>query len=71
MALGIDAIFLQMHMREVKSLRDELKASKTSNEELRDLCCFLDDDRQKIRQLSREWQQFGRYTSDVMKQVRF
>uniref|UniRef100_A0A0M3I7D4 Coiled-coil domain-containing protein 85C n=1 Tax=Ascaris lumbricoides TaxID=6252 RepID=A0A0M3I7D4_ASCLU len=60
---------VEMHMREVKSLRDELKASKTSNEELRDLCCFLDDDRQKIRQLSREWQQFGRYTSDVMKQV--
>uniref|UniRef100_A0A915AT25 Coiled-coil domain-containing protein 85C n=3 Tax=Parascaris univalens TaxID=6257 RepID=A0A915AT25_PARUN len=59
---------VEMHMREVKSLKDELKASKTNNEELRDLCYFLDDDRQKIRQLSREWQQFGRYTSDVMKQ---
>ena len=33
-----------------------------------DLCCFLDDDRQKGRRLAREWQKFGRYTAKVMKQ---
>lgn len=36
--------------------------------ELRDLCCFLDDDRQKGRKLAREWQRFGRYTASVMRQ---
>ncbi len=38
------------------------------NAELRDLCCFLDDDRQKGRKLAREWQRFGRYTATVMRQ---
>lgn len=38
------------------------------NAELRDLCCFLDDDRQKGRKLAREWQRFGRYTASVMRQ---
>uniref|UniRef100_A0A0K0DBM8 Coiled-coil domain-containing protein 58 n=1 Tax=Angiostrongylus cantonensis TaxID=6313 RepID=A0A0K0DBM8_ANGCA len=39
-----------------------------SFKELRELCCFLDDDRQKTRRLAKEWQKFGRYTSQVMKQ---
>lgn len=39
-----------------------------SQQELRDLCCFLDDDRQKGRKLAREWQRFGRYTASVMRQ---
>lgn len=38
------------------------------SQELRDLCCFLDDDRQKGRKLAREWQRFGRYTASVMRQ---
>lgn len=37
------------------------------NQELRDLCCFLDDDRQRGRKLAKEWQRFGRYTASVMK----
>lgn len=37
------------------------------NQELRDLCCFLDDDRQKGRKLAREWNRFGRYTASVMR----
>uniref|UniRef100_G3SPY0 Coiled-coil domain containing 85A n=1 Tax=Loxodonta africana TaxID=9785 RepID=G3SPY0_LOXAF len=36
------------------------------NQELRDLCCFLDDDRQKGKRVSREWQRLGRYTAGVM-----
>ncbi|XP_045150119.1 coiled-coil domain-containing protein 85A [Echinops telfairi] len=36
------------------------------NQELRDLCCFLDDDRQKGKRASREWQRLGRYTAGVM-----
>ncbi|XP_014360761.2 coiled-coil domain-containing protein 85C-A [Papilio machaon] len=61
--------------RQLQSLLDEIKALKEANrrlsednQELRDLCCFLDDDRQKGRKLAREWQRFGRYTASVMRQ---
>ncbi|VVC95619.1 unnamed protein product [Leptidea sinapis] len=61
--------------RHIQSLIDEIKALKETNrrlsednQELRDLCCFLDDDRQKGRKLAREWQRFGRYTASVMRQ---
>ncbi len=37
------------------------------NQELRDLCCFLDDDRQKGKRVSREWQRLGRYSASVMR----
>ncbi|XP_026485507.2 coiled-coil domain-containing protein 85C-B [Vanessa tameamea] len=61
--------------RQIQTLLDEIKALKEANrrlsddnQELRDLCCFLDDDRQKGRKLAREWQRFGRYTASVMRQ---
>ncbi|CAB3397706.1 unnamed protein product [Caenorhabditis bovis] len=59
---------VQMHVNEIRMLKDENKKMQLSNKELRDLCCFLDDDRQKTRRLAREWQKFGRYTSNLMKQ---
>lgn len=37
------------------------------NQELRDLCCFLDDDRQKGKKVSREWQRLGRYSAGIMR----
>ncbi|XP_037829573.1 coiled-coil domain-containing protein 85A [Kryptolebias marmoratus] len=37
------------------------------NQELRDLCCFLDDDRQKGKRMSREWQRLGRFSAGVMR----
>ena len=37
------------------------------NEELRSLCCFLDDSRQKNKEMAFEWQSFGRYTAAVLK----
>ncbi|XP_066596848.1 coiled-coil domain-containing protein 85C [Prorops nasuta] len=61
--------------RQIQTLLNELRALKETNQrlsddnqELRDLCCFLDDDRQKGRKLAREWQRFGRYTASVMRQ---
>ncbi|XP_001605643.1 coiled-coil domain-containing protein 85C [Nasonia vitripennis] len=61
--------------RQIQSLINELRVLKEANQrlsddnqELRDLCCFLDDDRQKGRKLAREWQRFGRYTASVMRQ---
>uniref|UniRef100_A0A8C1ZQ41 Coiled-coil domain containing 85A n=1 Tax=Cyprinus carpio TaxID=7962 RepID=A0A8C1ZQ41_CYPCA len=32
-----------------------------------DLCCFLDDDRQKGKKVSREWQRLGRYSAGIMR----
>ena len=49
-------------------LREQNSKLVQDNKELRDLCCFLDDDRQKGKRLAREWQKFGRYTAKVMRQ---
>lgn len=53
---------------ELRSLKEANQHLADDNQELRDLCCFLDDDRQKGRKLAREWQRFGRYTASVMRQ---
>ena len=48
------------------SFQDINQKLQEDNQELRDLCCFLDDDRQKGKRVSREWQRLGRYTAGVM-----
>ena len=58
---------LQIHLMEIRGLKEVNQRLQDDNQELRDLCCFLDDDRQKGRKLAREWQRFGRYTSSVMR----
>lgn len=59
-------------LNQLKYLEEEKKRLQQDNQELRDLCCFLDDDRQRARKLAKEWQKFGRYTAKVMRQeVRF
>jgi hypothetical protein len=58
---------MQVHLLEIRGLKEVNQRLQDDNQELRDLCCFLDDDRQKWRKLAREWQRFGRYTSSVMK----
>jgi len=57
----------QILLMELKGLKDINQTLQDDNQELRDLCCFLDDDRQRGRKLAREWQRFGRYTSSVMR----
>ncbi|XP_010893137.1 coiled-coil domain-containing protein 85C-A [Esox lucius] len=57
---------LQVHLHEIRSLKEINQKLQDDNLELRELCCFLDDDRQKGKKLSREWQRFGRYTAGVM-----
>lgn len=57
---------LQVHLHEIRSLKEINQKLQDDNNELRELCCFLDDDRQKGKKLSREWQRFGRYTAGVM-----
>jgi len=58
---------MQIHLLEIRNLKDINKKLQDDNQELRDLCCFLDDDRQKYRLLSREWQTFGRQASSVIR----
>lgn len=58
----------QSLLAELRSLKEANQRLSDDNQELRDLCCFLDDDRQKGRKLAREWQRFGRYTASVMRQ---
>jgi SMC interacting uncharacterized protein involved in chromosome segregation len=55
-------------LNELRALKEANQRLSDDNQELRDLCCFLDDDRQKGRKLAREWQRFGRYTVSVMRQ---
>lgn len=55
-------------LTQIQELEAEKKKLVQDNAELRDLCCFLDDDRQRARKLAKEWQKFGRYTAKVMRQ---
>lgn len=56
-----------IYNKEMRGLKDINQKLQDDNQELRDLCCFLDDDRQRSRKLAREWQRFGRYTASVMR----
>ncbi|XP_035462853.2 coiled-coil domain-containing protein 85A [Scophthalmus maximus] len=58
---------LQQHLNEIRSLKDVNQKLQEDNQELRDLCCFLDDDRQKGKRVLREWQRLGRYSAGLMK----
>ncbi|XP_063299810.1 coiled-coil domain-containing protein 85A [Pelobates fuscus] len=57
---------LQLHLGEIRGLKDVNKKLQEDNQELRDLCCFLDDDRQKGKRISREWQRLGKFASGIM-----
>ncbi|KAJ8014120.1 hypothetical protein DPEC_G00036960 [Dallia pectoralis] len=58
---------LQQHLTEIRGLKDVNQKLQEDNQELRDLCCFLDDDRQKGKRVSREWQRLGRYSAGLMR----
>ncbi|XP_069772232.1 coiled-coil domain-containing protein 85C-A isoform X3 [Narcine bancroftii] len=57
---------LQLHLQEIRSLKDINQRLQDDNSELRELCCFLDDDRQKGKKLCREWQRFGRFAASLV-----
>ncbi|ESO94120.1 hypothetical protein LOTGIDRAFT_232400 [Lottia gigantea] len=58
---------MQIYLMEIRGLKENNQKVQEECQELRDLCCFLDDDRQRGRKLAREWQRFGRYTASVMR----
>ncbi len=53
-------------LTEVGKLERSNRQLCSENEELRSLCCFLDDQRQRSNQLAGEWQSFGKYTAEVL-----
>ncbi|KAM4600090.1 uncharacterized protein V3H82_010762 isoform 1-T1 [Fundulus diaphanus] len=58
---------LQQHLTEIRNLKDVNQKLQEDNQELRDLCCFLDDDRQKGKRVSREWQRLGQFSAGLMR----
>jgi len=55
---------------EIHSLRDSVRRLLTDNEELCDLCCFLDDDRQRYRRDAAEWQKLHQQmATEITKKV--
>ena len=59
---------VDFYVDEIERLKEENRTLAKDNQELRDLCCFLDDDRQKSKRLAREWQKFGKHTAKVMRE---
>ncbi|GAB1599329.1 hypothetical protein Ahia01_000210100 [Argonauta hians] len=57
---------LQVHLMEIRGLKTVNQKLQDDNQELRELCCFLDDERQNGKKLAKDWQKFGRYTASVM-----
>ncbi|KAK3696376.1 hypothetical protein QZH41_020251 [Actinostola sp. cb2023] len=58
---------MHVHIDEIRLLKEVNHKLQADMQELRDLCCYLDDDRHKCRKLAREWQRFGRHTATVMR----
>jgi len=59
--------YFQAHLVEIRNLKGINNRLQEDNQELRDLCCFLDDERQRSQKLAKEWEKFGKYTSSVMR----
>lgn len=57
---------MKVHLEEVRLLKEVNERLQTELDDLRDLCCYLDDDRVKCRKLAKEWQNFGRYISSIL-----
>eukprot|EP00731_Ephydatia_muelleri_P027398 Em0019g271a len=47
----------------ITALEEENSRLLHTNQELKEICCFVDDERQKTRRLAAEWQEFGKYTA--------
>ena len=55
---------------EINSLRDRVRRLLTDNEELCELCCFLDDDRQRCRRNAADWQKLHQQmATEITKKV--
>lgn len=58
---------LNQSLSQLQSMKHHNFQLMGDNNELRDLCCYLDDERSKARTLAKEWQQFSQHMSKVMR----
>ena len=49
------------HLSTLQQIKHQNYQLLSDNNELRDLCCYLDDERVKSRSIAQEWQSFGTY----------
>ncbi|XP_073514493.1 coiled-coil domain-containing protein 85B [Phyllobates terribilis] len=59
---------LQGHLTEIRELKQVNHRLQEENRELKDFCCFLDDDRLKSKKLASEWQLFGYHAAKVLRE---
>ena len=58
---------LNHHLNQLSGMKHHNFQLMSDNNELRDLCCYLDDERSRARSLAKEWQSFGTHMSRVMR----
>ena len=58
---------LLTNLKEIRQLKEINKKIVAENKHLQDLCCQLDIDRISGRKLAKEWQKFGKYSANVVK----
>lgn len=55
------------HLSTLQQLKQQNYHLISENNELRELACFLEDERSRCRSIAREWQSFGTHMSRVMR----
>ncbi|KAI1717704.1 CCDC85 family domain-containing protein [Ditylenchus destructor] len=59
---------LDMHLSEIRTLKEEVRSLQGTNEELRRQCQHSEEERLKAQRLGQEWERFGKYSNELMKQ---
>ncbi|OQR78469.1 coiled-coil domain-containing protein 85C-like [Tropilaelaps mercedesae] len=57
---------VEQHRQEIVQLKERNAKVQSENEDLRNMCCFLDDERERAHKLVAEWRRFGRYTASIL-----
>ena len=58
---------LNSNLAALQQLKQQNQQLLQDNNELRDLCCYLDDERARARTIAQEWSSFGSHMSKVMR----
>jgi hypothetical protein len=58
---------LNQHLNQLTAMKHLNFELSGDNNKLRDLCCYLNDERSRARCLAKEWQSFGTHMSRVMR----
>uniref|UniRef100_A0AC35UCY7 PH domain-containing protein n=1 Tax=Rhabditophanes sp. KR3021 TaxID=114890 RepID=A0AC35UCY7_9BILA len=58
----------EIQLCEIKSLQQSVDESFGRINQLKSICSMLEDDCRKAKKLGREWEKFGRYSNDLIKQ---